>query len=83
MRKRFEWKWEVLENNPATHTKRSKIVGGWLVHHSTVTTKGNISESMVFVPDRDHEWHILPPINPNPLKEDAQIVSAEFARPKE
>ncbi len=58
MRKRFEWQWEKLDKN----TKRAKVIRGWLVH-----TSGGKSETMVFVPDLDHEWHILPPPkDPNP-----------------
>ena len=52
MRKRFEWQWEELDS----HTRRAKVIGGWVVNSYL-----GKAESMVFVPDRDHEWHILPP----------------------
>ena len=56
MRKRIEWEWEVLDE----FTKRAKVIGGWvLLHHTTV--KGQVAESMVMIPDRDHEHEILIP----------------------
>ena len=54
MRKQFDWKWEELDE----YTFRAKVIGGWLVHCACSKNK---SESLVFVADRDHEWHILPP----------------------
>lgn len=66
----LEWNWDILENNPATHTKRARVIGGWLVHHSTVSTKGLISESMVFVADRDHQWNIRQPLPEPQLAKD-------------
>ena len=60
MRKKFEWEWEVLD----IETKRAKVIGGWIILHksTSVTLKGNFStgESMVFIPDRDHEFMIVP-----------------------
>lgn len=65
MRKRIEWEWEKLDEA----TYRSKVIGGWLILHvnSLAVTDGknratSMSESMVFLPDRDHEWSIMPPI---------------------
>lgn len=65
MRKKIEWLWEQLDEA----TWRSKVIGGWLVLHvktfAFVGGKGNAmsqSESMQFVADRDHEWHILLPL---------------------
>lgn len=58
MRKKIEWMWEKLDET----THRAKVIGGWLVRHNTVecTNKRTcISDSMVFLPDRDHEWHIV------------------------
>jgi hypothetical protein len=65
MRKRIEWEWEILDE----FSKRVKVMGGWLVIHGSHTNKGSISESMCFVPDRDHEWHILPKIKEAPQEE--------------
>lgn len=67
MRKRIEWEWEKLDTN----TFRAKVIGGWIIRciggflrNEVVSVKEaknlSMSESMTFIPDRDHEWHILP-----------------------
>lgn len=69
MRKRIEWQWERLDDN----TLRAKVIGGWIVRciggllkAEVVSVKEakslSMSESMIFVADRDHEWNILPPV---------------------
>ncbi len=58
MRKKIEWQWEKLD----AYTKRVKVIGGWLVHHGWDNHKNSCSETMQFVSDRDHEWHIVPPM---------------------
>jgi hypothetical protein len=63
MRKKIEWKWEILDwfkddEGNSTTTARCKVIGGWIVHHA-FTKKNAVSESMQFVSDKDHEWHIL------------------------
>lgn len=58
MRKRIEHTWETMD----AHTHRLKVIGGWIVLHETSSTANKaLSESMCFVPDRDHEWTVLPP----------------------
>jgi hypothetical protein len=64
MRRKFDgFVWEILVDDPASAVKRAKIIGGWLVVHQTYfdigTQKARLSESMQFVPDKDHEWLIL------------------------
>jgi len=62
MRNRLPWEWEMLDNhNSASVTSRAKVYGGWIVHHSFVSPKGSMTESMVFVPDREHAWTIVKP----------------------
>jgi len=65
MRKRIDWNWEKLDEC----TQRAKVIGGWLILRLGATDiergkPGKIvfRESMTFVPDRDHEWEIMPPI---------------------
>ena len=63
MRTRIEWTWERLDDN----THRAKVFGGWVVkHYSYVETEKknvvNCCESMVYVNDTDHRWHILQPL---------------------
>lgn len=56
-----EWKlkkdapftWETVEND----TSRGEVAGGWLVRVRWATFRSD-AESMVFVPDPDHEWRI-------------------------
>lgn len=60
MRKKIEFVWEILDDN----TKRAKVIGGWIVHtvNSSKDINGkikNVSGTMVFVPDDNHEWHIM------------------------
>ena len=52
----------MLDDHTHSKTSRVRVIGGWLVNHSFQHPKGNVSESTVFVPDRDHEWEIMPPI---------------------
>jgi hypothetical protein len=65
MRKKMQWQWEMLDEC----TQRAAVIGGWLILRlgATDVEKGKsgkvvFRESMTFVPDRDHEWHIVPPI---------------------
>lgn len=53
MATKLKWEWEALDDE----TSRVKVVGGWLVCHKTSTK----SESMVFIADHNHQWHILVP----------------------
>ncbi len=58
MRKKIEWKWEKLDDV----SRRVKVIGGWLVQAEVLSNKGPCAVSTVFVADRDHEWHIIEPI---------------------
>jgi len=64
MRTRLEWNWEQLDEG----TFRAAVFGGWLILHiKTVMIVGKNtaqiqSESMSFVPDREHSWSILKPV---------------------
>lgn len=55
MRKKLEWKWEELDKS----TKRSKVIGGWIV---TLENSKHTAVTSVFIADRDHEWHIVQPV---------------------
>ena len=57
MAKKIVWCWEVLDQ----YTVRTKVFGGWLVSNQ-VEKKGNISNSLIFLADRDHEWLPIKPI---------------------
>lgn len=83
MQKKIEWKWEQLEEG----TWRAKVIGGWLLLHlKTFAIKGKDShmcqsESMTFIPDRDHEWFIIKPVDETiAIKEKA--VVADFVSSK-
>lgn len=90
MRKKIEWQWEKLDAN----TLRAKVIGGWILRCvgglqpvGIVPVKEAktlpLSESMVFVPDRDHEWAIIAPFDPSVTSKVAPKVNAEdFASPK-
>ena len=66
MAKKIVWDWEQIDKN----TKRVKVLGGWLVHHSA--SKG--SECMWFAPDQDWQWQ---PIEPYV---DPKVVQANLAK---
>ena len=65
MRIRLEWDGEILsetkDGNDYSTFSRIKVIGGWIVLHNFLTKNG-LSESMVFIQDRDHEWSIMPAI---------------------
>jgi hypothetical protein len=91
MRKKIEWQWEKLDGN----TLRAKVIGGWIVRciggllKTEVTSVKDakslpMSESMVFVPDRDHEWVIAPVFNPSDAgkPQTPKVNAADFESPK-
>ncbi len=67
MRKHYRWELEKLESKEEKDvywfaTYRAKVVGGWLMRTFDVTYKTkSTSESMVFIPDSEHQWGIWPP----------------------
>jgi hypothetical protein len=75
MRKQIEWQWEALDE----FTKRAKVIGGWVIEYGSHTNKGSVSEALVFIPDRDHEWHIIAPIVEKPAPKN---IASDFAAPK-
>ena len=48
--------WEKIDSN----TERMKTWGGWIVLHYDWTNDGGepVCESMVFIPDINHEWEL-------------------------
>jgi hypothetical protein len=67
VRKKIEFVWESIAKTNHEETCRVKVIGGWLVHHLTNSTKGTVSESMCFVSDRDFEWTIIAPTKEEPV----------------
>ncbi len=59
--KKVKWAWETLDE----HTYRVKVIGGWMVVSESVSGKGNVSITGIFVADRDHEWL---PVHPSSEK---------------
>ena len=55
MIKRTYWEPEVLDE----HSWRLKVIGGWVVYTESVSNKGHVALTSVYVPDRDHEWQII------------------------
>jgi hypothetical protein len=55
---RFEINWELISSDyTESITWRAKVIGGWLVNHILNVVPGqNPTESMVFVPDKNHLW---------------------------
>lgn len=83
MRTRINWEWEKLEEKSEDGvywfaTYRAKVFGGWIVRTFDLTHVTNTtSESMVFVPDHNHQWFIMPPVV-DPKVEQSNLA-AEFA----
>lgn len=79
MRKKIEWQWELVEESPSRNmqTLRAKVIGGWVLKTIVFELKLKLlTSSMVFIPDRDHEWHIMPPIQAEAPK--ATVKAADF-----
>ncbi len=64
---RFEW--EVISHHHSpriggSNTHRAKVIGGWVVSNDLYTDAANIgnernlTSSMVFIPDPEHNWEI-------------------------
>ena len=54
---KIPFEWEELDN----YTERLKVIGGWIIKSENSlyeNGKWALSESMVFVPDPNHEWEI-------------------------
>ena len=72
MRKKIEFQWERLDVKEEKDiywnaTYRAKVIGGWLVRSFDLTYKTkSTSESMVFVEDKYHEWHVIEPAKESP-----------------
>jgi len=82
MRKKIEWQWELIETSPNSNTQtyRAKVIGGWVLWTVLQEVKLKLlSTSQVFIPDRDHEWYIVPPYNP---EEQKPTVKADDFKPK-
>ena len=66
--KKIKFEWECLSNKyifnidgKELKTSRAKVIGGWLILHLQMQlVNGQIvkSESMTFIPDKNHEWEI-------------------------
>lgn len=55
----MKFEWEIIDANG--YTARAKVVGGWVLCHTAHEwgeTEKSISESMVFIPDKEHQWEI-------------------------
>lgn len=83
MIKKIAWQAEQLDHQDngkdgwAT-TTRIKVIGGWLLSH-IICYKHNISETMVFIADRDHEWTIIKPVEEKPQPN--KLAAADFKAP--
>ncbi len=64
----MKFEWERIHNiyiptTGGSNTYRVKVIGGWVINCDNYTDvinemPRNISQSMVFVPDPNHEWTI-------------------------
>ena len=86
MRKKIEFEWEQIDwTDPGTITMRAKVIGGWLVCNWTNKSGGtknfSQSQSMTFVPDRDHEWHVLPSVKQETPPSKPTVKAEDFEAP--
>lgn len=78
--KKIPFDWEVVEEKERIQVYKSKVIGGWLVLTVVQETKLKImSQSTVFLPDRDHEWFHIPPYKEE--QPPANKLAAEFGAP--
>lgn len=68
--KQIVWEWEFIDG----YTRRTKVVGGWLVVAEVVSNKGGVALTSIFIPDQHWEWHPCAPFV------DPQIRKAEIAK---
>ena len=61
---KIPFEWEELDDREGRQVYRAKVIGGWIIHslnYDDIACKEyNLGqcESMVFVPDPNHEWEI-------------------------
>lgn len=57
--KKINFQWEEIDRSSGdfSRTYRAKVFGGWIVN-SWCHNNSGVCESMVFVPDKNHEWEI-------------------------
>jgi len=60
----LKFEWETIKALPSCQTHRAKVIGGWIINQVSVLkdNRGHdqyLSDSMVFVPDPNHEWLIM------------------------
>jgi len=57
----MKFEWENIDRSIdrlcPTVTNRAKVIGGWIIHIGTVANSFH-SQSLVFIPDPNHEWVI-------------------------
>lgn len=56
MKIKFEWEEIFSSPDGRNFTYRAKVFGGWIISSYTYATTP--AESMVFIPDPNHEWEI-------------------------
>lgn len=54
----MKFEWEIIDNTGPRIIRRASVIGGWIVRSYTCTNSTYPSESMVFIPDQNHEWVI-------------------------
>lgn len=67
--KKIVWEWEQIDES----TRRTKVMGGWLIQ-TTVTTKNSCAINTMFLVDQHHEWYPSAPFV------DPQIKKSEIAK---
>ena len=55
---KIKFKWEEIKDLPSHKTYRGKVHQGWLVSTASYLDGELKSESMVFLPDKNHEWEV-------------------------
>ena len=50
-------KWEEMTDDKYAGCARLKVIGGWLVV-AWVNAKERLPESLVFIPDPEHDWEL-------------------------
>jgi hypothetical protein len=55
---KIPFEWEIIKQNTNSTIARAKTYGGWVINSLTESPSKEVSESMVFIPDSNHQWEV-------------------------
>ncbi len=57
---KFKWESisETISDSVCCATHRAKVHGGWIVKDDVYIMPEGVSNSTIFIPDKDHKWRV-------------------------